>query len=216
MNYLNRADRLMMILELLSNGHKLSTPKLAKQFNVSNKIIQTDFKEYILPLFDIDTIYYDYSSKSYISKNNFMLNTSLTLNDLSLIAILKNKSKDKYSDKNLHIKVDNLFKNYEKLLKKNNIKTYISSGNKPENNVTIQLHLNGSIANTFNKRIISYNPKVTHIYEDKSYDIEFKVSDINLIVSTIQSFMPNVGVINPQLLKRTINSNIYSYLRNFD
>ncbi len=108
----NKIYRISSILTMLSRGDELSTPNLSTKFNVTNKIIQTDFKEYILPMFE-DEIYYNYSKKSYVSKNNFLLKTFLTVNELSIIAILKNKSKDKYSDIELYDKVESLFKNYE-------------------------------------------------------------------------------------------------------
>ena len=58
MNFENRIERLKTILELLSKGYELSTPSLVERFGVSKKIIQTDFKEYILPLFVDEKIYY--------------------------------------------------------------------------------------------------------------------------------------------------------------
>lgn len=116
MNFKNRTDRLSSILTLLSQGYSLSTPKLSEQFEVTNKIIQTDFKEYLLPLFEDNTIHYDFSTKSYIAKNNFLTKTFLGADELAIISILKNKSKDKYSDKDLYKKVDMLFKDYEDAL----------------------------------------------------------------------------------------------------
>jgi len=101
----------------LSKGDKLSTPKLSKEFKVTNKIIQTDFKEYLLPLFDNEkTIYYDYSLKAYVAKNNFLTKSFLSAEELSIIAILKSKSKDKYSDPTLSKKVDILFEKYKDAL----------------------------------------------------------------------------------------------------
>ncbi len=67
----NRVKRLENILILLSKGNALFTPILAKQFDTTNKIIQTDLKDYLLPLFNNDTIVYDYSLKCYKAKNNF-------------------------------------------------------------------------------------------------------------------------------------------------
>ena len=66
----NRIERLSSILSLISSGLKLSTPDLVLKFNVTTKIIQTDFKEYLIPLFDDGMIYYSYDSKSYIAKKN--------------------------------------------------------------------------------------------------------------------------------------------------
>lgn len=112
----NRIERLSSILSLISSGLKLSTPNLVLKFNVTTKIIQTDFKEYLIPLFDDGTVYYSYESKAYIAKNNFLTKTFLTADELSVIAILKNKSKDKYSDTDLFEKVNMLFQNYEDML----------------------------------------------------------------------------------------------------
>ncbi len=113
MNFNIRINRLSQILELLNKGYELSTPNLVERFGVTKKIIQTDFKEYILPLFVDDKIYYDYSSKTYKAKNNFLTKTLFSADELSIIAILKNKSKDKYSDDDLSLKVDSLFLKFE-------------------------------------------------------------------------------------------------------
>ena len=113
MNFNIRINRLSQILELLNKGYELSTPNLVERFGVTKKIIQTDFKDYILPLFVDDKIYYDYSSKTYKAKNNFLTKTLFSSDELSIIAILKNKSKDKYSDDDLSPKVDSLFLKFE-------------------------------------------------------------------------------------------------------
>ena len=113
MNFNIRINRLSQILELLNKGYELSTPNLVERFGVTKKIIQTDFKDYILPLFVDDKIYYDYSSKTYKAKNNFLTKTLFSADELSIIAILKNKSKDKYSDDDLSSKVDSLFLKFE-------------------------------------------------------------------------------------------------------
>ena len=67
----NRIKRIKAILDLLNQGLNLSTPKLVERFGVSKKIIQTDFKDFILPLFPNETIYYDYSLKTYKAKITF-------------------------------------------------------------------------------------------------------------------------------------------------
>ena len=113
MNFNIRINRLSQILELLNKGYELSTPNLVERFSKKKKIIQTDFKDYILPLFVNDKIYYDYSSKTYKAKNNFLTKTLFSSDELSIIAILKNKSKDKYSDDDLSPKVDSLFLKFE-------------------------------------------------------------------------------------------------------
>lgn len=113
MNFDSRINRISSILQLLSKGYDLSTPSLVERFGVSKKIIQTDFKEYLLPLFSNGTIYYDYSSKTYKAKNNFLTKTLFSADELAIIAILKNKSKDKHSEEDLVSKVDALFSKFE-------------------------------------------------------------------------------------------------------
>lgn len=113
MNLHNRINRLSTIITLLSKGHSLSTPEVSKKFDISKKITQTDFKEYLIPLFNNELIYYDYSSKTYKAKSNFLTKTLFSADELAVIAVLKNKSKDKYSDKDLSIKVDVLFDKFE-------------------------------------------------------------------------------------------------------
>ena len=112
----NRINRLSSILQLLNSGSNLSTPELVLKFGVTTKIIQTDFKEYLIPLFDNSNIYYSYDTKAYHAKNSFLSKTFLTVEQLAVIAILKNKSKDKYSDANLFEKVNVLFQDYEDAL----------------------------------------------------------------------------------------------------
>ena len=97
MNFNNRINRLSSALVLLSKGQELSTPSLVERFGVTKKIIQTDFKEYLLPLFNDGKIFYDYSSKTYKAKNNFLTKTLFSADELAVISILKNKSKDKSS-----------------------------------------------------------------------------------------------------------------------
>ena len=74
-NKVTRLSRLSYILTQLSKAEKLSTIKLAEQFETTTRKIQLDFKEYILPLFDDEIIYYDYSIKCYVSKVNFLQKT---------------------------------------------------------------------------------------------------------------------------------------------
>lgn len=113
MNLTNRIKRLSALLTLISKGYNLSTPALAKRFGVSTKIIQTDFKDYLLHLFPDEKIRYDFSEKIYKSSNNFLTKTLFSADELAVISILKAKSKDKYSDDDLFEKVDALFHKFE-------------------------------------------------------------------------------------------------------
>jgi len=113
MNYNNKINRLAQIIRLLSRGDNVSTPALIEMFGVTKKIVQTDFKEYLLPLFSDGKIYYDYSLKCYKAKNNFLTKTLLNAEELAIIAILKNKSKDKYCDEDMGEKTDILFDKFE-------------------------------------------------------------------------------------------------------
>lgn len=94
----NRIERLTYILSQLSKGNTLSTSFLSEELDVTLKIIRTDFNEYILPLFDDYTIFYSHPSKSYVADTNFLVKTPFSAEELAIIAILKSKSKDKYSD----------------------------------------------------------------------------------------------------------------------
>lgn len=116
MSQQNRIKRLSSILLLLNDGYNLSTPELVSRFDITAKIIQTDFKEYLIPLFDDGTIYYSYNTKSYHAKHSFLSKTFLSAEELAIIAIIKTKSRDKYSDTNLYEKVTALCKNYENAL----------------------------------------------------------------------------------------------------
>ena len=116
MNSQNRIKRLSQILTSLSKGDNLSTPNLVKKFNTTKKIIQTDFKDFLLPLFSDHKIYYDCSSRGYKATNNFLTKTLFTAEELAVISILKAKSKDKYSDDDLFDKTDALFHRLEEQL----------------------------------------------------------------------------------------------------
>lgn len=113
----NRISRISYILTELSKSNKLFTQKLAVQFETSVRVMQLDFKEYIIPLFNDDTIYYNYSEKCYIAKYPFLQSSLLDSEELATIAILKNKSKDKFTDEKLSLTTDKLFEKLEDSLK---------------------------------------------------------------------------------------------------
>ncbi|MGJ0495068.1 hypothetical protein [Aliarcobacter cryaerophilus] len=165
----NRIKRLKAILDLLNQGLNLSTPKLVERFGVSKKIIQTDFKEYILPLFPNETIYYDYSSKTYKAKNNFLTKTLFNSKELAIISILKNKSTDKYSDIDLKANVDELFYKFEKELSNQLYsKSSVEKIDKFKNEL---IQLENAIEN---KNIVKcfYNNKHREIYPLKILNLE--------------------------------------------
>lgn len=169
MNFENRINRLSVILELLNKGYELSTPNLVERFGVTKKIIQSDFKDYILPLFVDDKIYYDYSSKTYKAKNNFLTKTLFSADELSIIAILKNKSKDKYSDDDLSQKVDSLFLKFEDELTNKLYQT--SSIEKIDNFKNEIIQIKNAVES---KSIIKcfYNDKNREIYPLKILNLE--------------------------------------------
>jgi predicted DNA-binding transcriptional regulator YafY len=157
----NRIQRLSYILTQLSKGEKLSTIKLAEQFETTTRKIQLDFKEYILPLFDDEIIYYDYSIKCYLSKVNFLQKTFLTSEELATISILKAKSKDKYSDDDLSNKTNLLFEKFEDSLK-NSIYENLSIES-IENNKTEIIQIRNAIKSK-NEIECIYNDKQRHLY----------------------------------------------------
>ncbi|MDD3056601.1 MAG: WYL domain-containing protein [Aliarcobacter sp.] len=113
MNLTNRIKRLSSLIVLLSKGQKLSTPDVVNRFGVSKKVIQTDFKDYLIPLFFDNKIFYDYSEKVYKASNNFLTKTLFSADELAVIAILKFKAKDKHTDEDLFDKADALFHRFE-------------------------------------------------------------------------------------------------------
>ena len=169
MDFSIRINRLSAILELLNKGYDLSTPNLVERLGVSKKIIQSDFKDYILPLFVDDKIYYDYSSKTYKAKNNFLTKTLFSSDELSIIAILKNKSKDKYSDEDLSVKVDSLFLKFEEELTNKLYQT--SSIEKIDNFKNEIIQIKNAVET---KSIIKclYNKKDREIYPLKILNLE--------------------------------------------
>ena len=169
MDFSIRINRLSAILELLNKGYDLSTPNLVERLGVSKKIIQSDFKDYILPLFVDDKIYYDYSSKTYKAKNNFLTKTLFSSDELAIIAILKNKSKDKYSDEDLSPKVDSLFLKFEEELTNKLYQT--SSIEKIDNFKNEIIQIKNAVET---KSIIKclYNKKNREIYPLKILNLE--------------------------------------------
>ena len=178
----NRTQRLSYILTHLSKGEKLSTIKLAEQFETTTRKIQLDFKEYILPLFDDEIIYYDYSIKCYLSKVNFLQKTFLSSIELATISILKAKSKDKYSDDDLSLKTTLLFDKFEDSLK-NSIYENLSVESIENNKIEI-IQIKNAIKSK-NEIECIYNEKRRNLYPLKilnlnsfwyliNYDLEYQ------------------------------------------
>ena len=178
----NRINRLVHILIHLSKGNKLHTQKLAQQFETTTRIIQLDFKEYIIPLFGDDTIYYDYSQKCYSAKYPFLQSSLLNSEELSTIAMLKNKSKDKFTDEELSLNTDKLFEKLEESLK-NSIYKLPSIESIEENQIDI-IKIKNAIK-TKTKIECIYNDKKRELYPLKilnldcfwyliNYDLEYE------------------------------------------
>lgn len=110
----NRIKRLIHIITLLSKGLYVNTPTISKELGVTDKIIQTDFNNFLLPHFE--DIYYDYSYKCYKVRKSLLTTTLFSAHELAIICILKAKSKDKYSDKDFSLHVEGLFDKFEGLL----------------------------------------------------------------------------------------------------
>jgi predicted DNA-binding transcriptional regulator YafY len=112
MVYDNRIKRLIFILKELNIGNSLSIVSLSHKLYVSEKIIRNDFKHYLLPLFEDKKIYKS-SRTSYKAKIGFLHQTLLSVEELALIAILKHKAKDGYSEEDLYVKTSTLFEKLE-------------------------------------------------------------------------------------------------------
>lgn len=110
----NRTQRLTHIITLFSKGLYINTPKISKELGVTQKIIQTDFNNFLLPYFN--DIHYDYCAKCYKSSKSLLAHTLFSAHELAIICILKAKSRDKYSDDDYSLHVDSLFDKFEGLL----------------------------------------------------------------------------------------------------
>ncbi|WP_331773851.1 helix-turn-helix transcriptional regulator [Sulfurospirillum sp. 1612] len=165
----NRIKRLSSILLALSKGNALSTLNLANRYGVSTKVIRTDFSSYILPLFSDSKIYYDHTTQSYHAKKNFLHETLLSAEELAIIAILKYKARDKYSDENLYEKTTLLFEKFEKTLDN---KLYQKSAVEKIDNFKEEItRIKNAISS---RRIITctYNNKTREIYPLKILNFE--------------------------------------------
>jgi len=110
----NRTKRLAHLITLLSKGLHVNTPTISKELGVTQKIIQTDFNNYLLPYFA--DIYYDYSAKCYKASKSLLSFTLFSASELAIICVLKTKSRDKYSDEDFSLHVEGLFDKFEGLL----------------------------------------------------------------------------------------------------
>jgi predicted DNA-binding transcriptional regulator YafY len=213
-SYENKITRITFILERLSKGLRLSTPNIADLFKVSNKIIQTDFKDNILPLFDDDTIYYDYSSKNYICDTNFLTTTLLTAEELAIISIIKAKTKDKYSDDNLSDKTNTLFSKFEDLLKDN---IYQHSSVEKIDNFNNDTVLIKNAINTKHIITCTYNDKQRKIYPIKIINIEgyWYLIAVDTSDNKIKTFHLN-SIKDIEVLKNRFTLNTNEIIQNFD
>ncbi|RXI37370.1 hypothetical protein CP963_12745 [Arcobacter cloacae] len=157
---ISRTYRIKNIFELLSKGENLTTKKLVEQFDTTDRIIQLDFKEYIIPLFGNDTIYYNHSEKCFSAKYPFLQSSLLNSEELATIAILKNKSKDKFTDEELSFNTEKLFEKLEDSLKNSIYK--LPSIESIEENQTDIIKV---------KNAIKTKTKIECIYNDKKREL---------------------------------------------
>lgn len=119
MDYLNRLTRLSDILFMLNNKNSLSVSELMEKYNLGKRTIQNDFKQYLLPLFKDEKIYYCHSSRKYKSKNNFLQKTLFSQEELALISMLQFKSKDKKEHLDIEEKTEAFFSKFEEIYNNN-------------------------------------------------------------------------------------------------
>lgn len=165
----NRILRINTILTKLSRGENLTTKRLVEQFKTTDRIIQLDFKEYIVPLFGDDTIYYNHSEKCFSAKYPFLQSSLLNSEELATIAILKNKSKDKYAGEELPLYTDNLFEKLEDSLKNSIYKLPFIEN--IEDNETNTIKIKNAIKS---KTVIEcvYNEKLRELYPLKILNLD--------------------------------------------
>lgn len=111
----NRINRLSSTLVLMSKGQELSTPSLVELFNITKKSLKQILKS--IYCYYLTTVkYFMIILQRHIKPKTFLQKTLFNADELTIIAILKNKSKDKYSDADLSLKVDVLFEKFEDTL----------------------------------------------------------------------------------------------------
>lgn len=110
----SRIKRLSYLIDLLSKGLCIKTPLMAKELKVSEKVIRTDFNDYILPCFA--SVSYSYIDKCYKSSHSLVASSLFSKEELAVMCILKYKSRDKYSDTKLSVFTENLFDKFEHAL----------------------------------------------------------------------------------------------------
>ena len=293
----NRTERLSYLITILSKGLHVNTLTISKKLGVTQKIIQTDFNNYLLPYFT--DIYYDYSAKCYKTSKSFLSFTLFTAFELAIICLLKVKSRDKYSDKNFYLHAESLFEKFEGLLsheiysvsslekiddfrdeivliryaikhkqeiecsyrnkirvlhplkilnfddfwylinydthykqvrkyhlnsikniKLNNVHfetdnnylkkfdTAINAWFKPDvEPYLVLLHIDKTISKYFIRKPISKTQRILKTHEDKSIELELFITDDMEIIPTIQRYLPNIKVIEPNSLFEKIKKN---------
>lgn len=91
MNLNYKIEELAIILDFLNQGIDFKVDDFAFQLGINKKIIKTNLKKYIFSLYTCKTINYDYFTKAYKAKSNFLFDTSFSSDELAIISILKNR-----------------------------------------------------------------------------------------------------------------------------
>lgn len=104
-------DRVTHILKKLLNKEAISTPVIADYFGVDRRTIHRDIKNRIQPLFD-KPIRYDKSTRTWRVDSDLLSNNFYTVEELVLIGIIKNITKD--INPKLHKKTKELFNELHK------------------------------------------------------------------------------------------------------
>ena len=111
-------------------------------------------------MFNDDTIYYNHSEKCFSAKYPFLQSSLLNSEELATIAILKNKSKDKFTDEELSFNTEKLFEKLEDSLKNSIYK--LPSIESIEENQTDIIKV---------KNAIKTKTKIECIYNDKKREL---------------------------------------------
>lgn len=109
----SRVKRLTEILSLLYKNDAISISELEEHFAKTKKILQLDFKNYLIPLFNGKLVWYDKCDRGYKLDKNHLKRLPFSNSALATMAILKHKSREKYADKHLVKLTAELFVDYK-------------------------------------------------------------------------------------------------------
>lgn len=82
-------DALPILLRRLSDGEGLHIPTISAELEIPEKTIQDNIKKYLVTLGDMADIQYDYSTKKWTARRNFLSETLLSADEIITMKLLE-------------------------------------------------------------------------------------------------------------------------------